>query len=65
MICSDIWHKYHERFLKIVISESSIFVEIINSDGCNLCFLEYLFASYAELDLQQTKPVSSHRTLHP
>ena len=31
--------------------ESSILVEIRNSDGCNLCFIEYLFIYYAELDL--------------
>ena len=31
--------------------ESSIFVEIRNSDGCNLCFIEYLFIYYAKLDV--------------
>ena len=30
--------------------ESSILVEIRNSDGCNLCFNEYLFICYVELD---------------
>ena len=31
--------------------KSSIFAEIRNSDGRNLCFIEYLFIYYAELDL--------------
>ena len=31
--------------------ESSILVEIRNSDGCNLCFNEYLFIYYTEPDL--------------
>ena len=31
--------------------ESSILVETRNSDGCNLCFIEYLLIYYAELYL--------------
>ena len=31
--------------------ESLILVEIRKSDGCNLCFIEYLFIYSAELDL--------------
>ena len=34
--------RFQERSFKLEM-KSSIFVEITNSDGCNICFLEYLF----------------------
>ena len=42
--------EFQEKTFKLEM-ESSILVEIRNSNGCNLCFIEYLFIYYAELDL--------------
>ena len=42
--------EFQEKIFKLEM-ESSILVKIRNSDGCNLCFIEYLCIYYAELDL--------------
>ena len=42
--------EFQEKIFKLEM-ESAMLVEIRNSDGCNLCFIEYLFIYYAEFDL--------------
>ena len=62
--------EFQEKIFKLEI-ESSILVEIRNSDECNLCFIEHLFiyllcGAWSLFPcLKSIKPVSfSHRTRH-